>query len=460
VSRPDGVPATPRTVLVIGAGAREHALAWRLRRDPQVERVLEAPGNAGHADVAEICPDVAPHDHPAIVALARRERVDLVVVGPEAPLVGGLADRLVAAGIPTFGPSAAAAALEGSKALCRRIAARAHVPMAPGAVFDAVAPALAYAAALGGPVVIKADGLAAGKGVTVCPTLAEAETALQDALERRVFGAAGRRVVVERALVGREASVIAICDTTTALALPAARDHKRIGDGDRGPNTGGMGAYSPLPDLDDATVARIVAEFHLPTLTALAARGRPFRGALYAGLMLTAEGPRLLEYNVRFGDPEAQAILPRVTVPLAPLLLAAATDRLGAAAAALGIGGPLLPAGPGAAVAVVLAAAGYPGTPVTGDPIVGIDAARARGALVFEAGTARRDGSVVTAGGRVLTVVGQGTDLAAAATAAYAAAELVQFRGRQLRHDIGPAPGAPGAGTLAWPEPAAVETAS
>ncbi len=460
MSVPDGVPATPRTVLVIGSGAREHALGWRLRRDPGVERVLEAPGNAGHADVAEICPEVAAADHPAIVALARREHVDLVVVGPEAPLVGGLADRLVAAGIPTFGPSAAAAALEGSKALCRRIAARARVPMAPGAVFDAVAPALAYAAALGGPVVVKADGLAAGKGVTVCRTLAEAEMALQDALERRVFGEAGRRVIVERALVGREASVIAICDTTTALALPAARDHKRIGDGDRGPNTGGMGAYSPLPDLDDVTVAQIVSEFHIPTLAALAARGRPFRGALYAGLMLTAEGPRLLEYNVRFGDPEAQAILPRVTAPLAPLLLAAATDRLSAAAAALGIGDTLLPASPDAAVAVVLAAAGYPGKPVTGDPIAGIDAARARGALVFEAGTARRDGSVVTAGGRVLTVVGQGTDLAAAATAAYAAAELVQFRGRQLRRDIGPALGPPGVGALAWPEPAAVETAS
>ncbi len=427
----------PRTVLVVGGGAREHALSWRLRQDPGVERVLEAPGNAGHADVAEIHEDVAAHDHPAILALALREDADLVVVGPEAPLVAGLTDHLRAAGIPTFGPCAAAAALEGSKALGRRIASRAGVPMAPGAVFDAVTPALAYAAALGGPVVVKADGLAAGKGVTICASLDEAEVALQDAIERRVFGDAGRRVVVERALSGREASVIAICDTTTALALPAARDHKRIGEGDVGPNTGGMGAYSPVPDLDDATVSRIVAEFHVPTLAALAARGRPFRGALYAGLMLTAEGPQLLEYNVRFGDPEAQAILPRVAVPLATLLLAAATDRLAAAAEALGIAGLRLPSRPESTVAVVLAAEGYPGTPVTGDEIEGIETARATGALVFEAGTARRDGRALTAGGRVLTVVGRGSDLEAAASAAHRAAGAVRFRGQQVRGDIG-----------------------
>ncbi len=432
-----GDPLEPRTVLVVGGGAREHALSWRLRQDPGVERVLEVPGNAGHADVAEVRGDVAADDLPGIVALAHREAVDLVVVGPEAPLVAGLADRLQAAGIPAFGPCAAAAALEGSKALCRRLATRAGVPMAAGAVFDAVTPALAYAAALGGPVVVKADGLAAGKGVTVCASLDEAEAALQDAIERRVFGDAGRRVVVERALSGREASVIAICDTTTALALPAARDHKRIGEGDAGPNTGGMGAYSPIPDLDDAAVSRIVADFHIPTLAALAARGRPFRGALYAGLMLTADGPRLLEYNVRFGDPEAQAILPRVAAPLATLLLAAATDRLAAAAAALGIAGTLLPAHPESAVAVVLAAEGYPGTPATGDAIEGIEAARARGALVFEAGTARHLGRAITAGGRVLTVVGRGSDLGSAASAAHRAADAVRFRGRQMRGDIG-----------------------
>ena len=432
-----GLPLVPRSILVVGGGAREHALAWRLHADPGVERILEAPGNAGHGDVAQVFPDVDADENAALVALARQEGVDLVVVGPEAPLVSGLADRMRAAGIPTFGPCAAAAALEGSKALCRRIATRAGVPMAAGAVFDALAPALAYAASLDGPVAVKADGLAAGKGVTICGTLEDAETALRDVLERRVFGDAGRRVIVERVLEGREASVIAICDTTTALALPAARDHKRILAGDQGPNTGGMGAYSPVPDLDDAAVAQVVADFHVPTLAALAARGRPFRGALYAGLMLTDAGPRLLEYNVRFGDPEAQAILPRVAVPLAPLLLAAATDRLAEAAGALGIDGVLVPARPEATVAVVLAAEGYPGTPATGDAIEGIDAARAAGALVFEAGTACRDGRRVTAGGRVLTVVGRGRDVPDAAARAHAAADLVRFRGRQVRGDIG-----------------------
>jgi phosphoribosylamine---glycine ligase len=427
----------PATILVVGSGAREHAISWRLRQDDGVERVIEAPGNAGHADVADVRPEIPAGDIAAIVALARREAVDLVVVGPEAPLVAGLVDRLAAAGIPAFGPSAAAAALEGSKALCRRIAGRAGVPMARGARFDAVAPALAYAAALGGEVVVKADGLAAGKGVTVCATLEEAEDALRDAIEGRVFGDAGREVVVEQALIGPEASVIAICDTTTALALPAARDHKRIGEGDTGPNTGGMGAYSPLPDLDDDAVADIVGRFHVPTIAALAARGRPFRGALYAGLMLTDAGPRLLEYNVRFGDPEAQAILPRLAVPLAPLLLAAATDRLAAAADALGIAGPVLPAKPGATVGLVLATAGYPGPPVVGDPIDGIEAARASGALVFEGGTQRTGGMVVTAGGRVLTVVARGDNLAMAAGAAHVAAACVTFRGRQVRGDIG-----------------------
>lgn len=432
-------PPVPRTVLVIGSGAREHALAWRLRMDTGVERVIEAPGNAGHVDVANVRA-IRPDDHAAVVRLAREEAVDLVVVGPEAPLVGGLADDLRAAGIPVFGPEASAAAIEGSKALCRDIAADARIPMAVGAAFEALEPALAWATTLGAPCVVKADGLAAGKGVTVCATLEEAEEALRDALERGVFGAAGSRVVVERALEGPEASVIAICDTTTALALPAARDHKRIGEGDRGPNTGGMGAYAPLADLDGAAVEEIVATVHRPALAALAARGRPYRGALYAGLMLTPDGPRLLEFNARFGDPETQVMLPLLAVPLAPLLLAAAQDRLAAAAAALGIAGPLLPTRPGAAVGVVLAAEGYPAAPVTGDPIEGIEEARASGALVFEAGTARRDGRTVTAGGRVLTVVGRGRDLDAAADAAHAAADLVRFRGRQVRRDIGRAP--------------------
>jgi len=440
------VPATPGRILVIGSGGREHALAWRLAHDPGIEVVMVAPGNPGMHGVATVIPGFDATDPAAVVALARERRVELVVVGPEGPLVAGVADALRAAGIPVFGPDAAAARIEGSKAFCREVAGAAGVPMAEGAVFDAAAAALAYAARLGAPVVVKADGLAAGKGVTVCATLAEAEEAIRDALERRVFGAAGARIVVEVALRGAEASLIAICDATTALALPPARDHKRIGAGDRGPNTGGMGAFSPLPDLEEAASAALVERVHGPVLAELARRGTPFRGALYAGLMLTEEGPRLLEFNARFGDPEAQALLPRLSVPLARLLLAAATDRLAEAAAALGIGGPLLPAEPGATVAVVLAAPGYPARPEVGAPITGLEAVArmAPGALVFHAGVAAgRDGGLVTAGGRVLTVVGRGADLAEAAHEAHGAAELIDFPGLQRRRDVGrplPAP--------------------
>jgi len=436
----DHVPV-PGRVLVVGSGAREHALAWRLGLDPGIDRVLVAPGNAGHADVAEVHPEAGAEDAEALVRLVHRRAVDLVVVGPEAPLVAGIADRLADEGIPVFGPTAGAAALEGSKSFCRQVAAEAGISMAEGEVFDALGPAIAYAERLGAPLVVKADGLAAGKGVTVCATVAEAVSALEDAMERRVFGEAGARVVVERALRGPEASIIAICDATTALALAPARDHKRIFNGDRGPNTGGMGAYSPLPDLDAAACRDLVQRIHVPVLAAMAARGTPFRGALYAGLMLTAEGPRLLEFNVRFGDPEAQVVLPRLDVPLAPLLHAAATDRLAAAAAALGVENTVLPSTGDAAVGVVLATEGYPGASTPGDEIAGIDDARGGGALVFEAATTRRDdGAPVTKGGRVLTVVGRGRDLAAAAAAAYEAVAHVRFRGRQFRSDIGRTP--------------------
>jgi phosphoribosylamine--glycine ligase len=436
----DHVPV-PGRVLVVGSGAREHALAWRLGLDPGIDRVLVAPGNPGHADVAEVHAETGAEDAGALLRLVRQRAVDLVVVGPEAPLVAGIADRLADAGIPVFGPTAGAAALEGSKSFCRQVAAEAGVAMAGGEVFDALRPAVAYAERLGAPLVVKADGLAAGKGVTVCATVAEAVSALEDAMERRVFGEAGARVVVERALHGPEASLIAICDATTALALAPARDHKRIFDGDRGPNTGGMGAYSPLPDLDATACRDLVERIHRPVLDAMAARGTPFRGALYAGLMLTAEGPRLLEFNVRFGDPEAQVVLPRLDIPLAPLLHAAATDRLAAAAAALGVDDTLLPSTGDAAVGVVFAAEGYPGTSAAGDEITGIAEARGCGALVFEAGTTRRDdGATVTKGGRVLTIVGRGSDLAAAAAAAYEAGAHVRFRGRQFRGDIGRTP--------------------
>ncbi|MFN8621002.1 MAG: phosphoribosylamine--glycine ligase [Chloroflexota bacterium] len=435
-----------RRVLVVGGGGREHALAWRLATEDGIDAVLVAPGNPGMRDVATVLPAVPLTDAAAIVAVAREQAADLVVVGPEAPLVAGLADRLADAGIAVFGPSAAAARLEGSKAFCREIAEAAGVPMAQGRAFTDPGAAIGFAASLGGRVAVKADGLAAGKGVTVCTSVAAAEAAIREAMVEGVFGAAGRMVVVEEVLTGPEASVIAICDTTTCLALPAARDHKRIGEGDTGPNTGGMGAFSPLPDLGDAATAAVVARFHAPVVAELARRGTPFRGALFAGLMLTPDGPRLLEFNVRFGDPETEALLPRLAVPLGRLLAAAAEDRLAEEAEALGITGGLLPVRPGATTAVVLAAAGYPGAVRSGDPIEGVADARADGALVFAAGVAEAPadagapGALRTNGGRVLVVVGEGPDAAAAADAAYRAADRITFAGRQLRRDIGRAP--------------------
>ena len=403
-----------------------------------MERVLVGPGNPLMADVAEVHPELTADDVPAILALAQNEGVDLVVVGPEAPLVAGVADALAAAGPHAFGPSAAAARLEGSKAFARTVAAAAGVPMARGAAFTALEPALAFAATFPGGCVVKADGLAAGKGVTVCPDTGTAEEALRAALVEGRFGAAGRRVVVEELLEGAEASLICLCDATTALALPVARDHKRLVDGDEGPNTGGMGAYAPLADLEAELVAELVDRIHRPVLAEMARRGTPFRGALYAGLMLTPGGPRLLEFNVRFGDPEAQVILPLLAAPLAPLLAAAAVDRLAPAAAALGVDGPLLSVRPETAVGIVLAAEGYPERPRTGDAILGRAAARAAGGLVFGAGIAQAPGGhVVTAGGRVMTVVGRGTTLAAAAEAASEAADRIAFPGLVRRHDIG-----------------------
>lgn len=433
----------PRRILLVGGGGREHALAWRLAGEPGVEALVAVPGSDAIAAVegCRVERDARATDAAAVVAAARAAGVDLVVIGPEAPLAAGVADALAAAGFPVFGPVAAAARIESSKAFCREVAAAAGIPMARGGAFAALDPARVLAAELaagGDGVVIKADGLAAGKGVTVCDTAAEAEAALAAIFVAGDDPAGAPRVVVEERLRGAEASVIAICDERDALALPAARDHKRLGDGDAGPNTGGMGAYSPVPDVPDALVADVVARFHRPALAELARRGAPFQGALYAGLILTADrGPVLLEFNARFGDPETQAIVPRVAVPLAPLLLAAAEGRLRAAADALGIGGDLLPATTNAAVAIVLAGRDYPAAPAAGDRIAGLDAAAERGALVFHAGTRRRgDGGWETDGGRILAVVGQGADLAAARAAAEWAADAVAFAGAQRRRDI------------------------
>ncbi|MEP7378699.1 MAG: phosphoribosylamine--glycine ligase [Chloroflexota bacterium] len=417
-------------VLIVGSGAREHALAWRLASEDGTAGVLVAPGNPLMARVADVRPEVRVDDFDGIAGLCRAERVDLVVVGPEAPLVGGLADRLASESVACFGPSAAAAQLEGSKAFAREVCRAAGVPMATGRAFASARGALEYAAEIGLPHVVKADGLAGGKGVMICATLGEAERAIRSALDEGHFGAAGARVVIERFLTGREASVIAICDGTTALALPAARDHKQLREGNRGPNTGGMGAYSPLPDLDDARLAGVMRTIFEPVLAYMASRGTPFRGALFAGLMLTADGPRVLEFNARFGDPETQAILPRLSGPLAPLLLAAATGSLNGQAPPWSTDE--------STVALTLAADGYPAAPRTGDEIRGIDDALAAGALVFGAGVAQASqGALMTASGRVLTVVGRASDLSGAADAAYEAAARIDFAGKVVRRDIG-----------------------
>jgi phosphoribosylamine--glycine ligase len=428
----------PRVVLVIGSGAREHALAWHVAQDAGVERVLVAPGNPLMADTAEVIAKLDPADHQTVIELCRSEAVELVIVGPEGPLVAGLVDALGASGIACLGPSAAAAQLEGSKAFCREVAEAAGVPMSEGRAFEDAEAALAYARRLGDGLVVKADGLAAGKGVTVCDSVAQAEDAIGEAMLGRRFGAAGSRVILERRLDGPEASLIALCDGRDALLLPVARDHKRLLDGDEGPNTGGMGACSPLDDMDQAAAEKLLDAFHRPVLAEMARRGAPFRGFLYAGLMLTVDGPRLLELNVRLGDPEAQAILPRIEGPLSPLLAAAADGQLASAALAMGIEGRSVPTNPVSTVALTLAAYGYPGTPRSGDRISGIDAARDRGGLVFGAGVARDvAGRLVTDGGRVLTVVGCGSDPAEARGTAYQAADEVRFDGRQLRSDIG-----------------------
>jgi phosphoribosylamine---glycine ligase len=427
--------AVPRRILVLGGGGREHALAWRLAGEAGVEDVVCAPGSAGIAATPGVrSAAVDPLDAAAVVALARAERVDLVVVGPEAPLAAGVADALEAAGVPVFGPGAAAARLETSKAFCHDVAGAAGVRMARARAFAGgqLAEAAAYIRELeaaGAGAVLKADGLAAGKGVVVTDTAAQALDLLPSFLDGRA--GTGPALVVEERLAGLEASVIAVCDGRRAVALPAARDHKRLLDGDRGPNTGGMGAYSPLPDLPDDEVVRILETVHGSILAEMARRGAPFRGFLYAGLMLTPDGPALLETNVRCGDPETQVILPRLETALAPLLLAAALGSLPDDTP------PLLPASADAAVGIVLAAAGYPGEPRRGDAIAGLQDAAAAGALVFHAGTtAAGPGSYRTGGGRVLAVVGRGPDLRTARDAAEAAADRIGWEGVQRRRDI------------------------
>ena len=424
----------PTRILVVGAGGREHALAWKLAAEPGVNEVVVAPGSDAIAREPRVrVAAVDPLDPTEVVRVARERSVELAVIGPEAPLAAGVADALRAAGVPTVGPGAAAARIETSKAFCHEIAAAAGVAMARSAAFGPVTAAAALDWALAEAdrpgslgVVVKADGLAAGKGVAVCEGAHEAIAAIDEIVAR------GETFIVEERLSGPEASVIVLSDGRDGIiAFPAARDHKRLLDGDRGPNTGGMGAYTPLPDLSEDELDTIVDGIHRPILRELGRRGTPFGGFLYAGLMLTADGPRLLECNARLGDPEAQVLLQQLAVPLGPILMAAARGSLGSG------WGARLPSFPGSAVGVVLASAGYPALPAPSERIDGIDRAEALGATVFHAATRAVDGDWETAGGRVLTVVARGADLAAAAEAADRAAAEITWPGLQRRHDIG-----------------------
>lgn len=415
-------------VLVVGGGGREHAFAWGLARSPRVDDMIVAPGNAGIAGLARTEPGVAAEDVSGQVDLVERERPDLVVIGPEAPLVAGLTDRLRVRGIPVFGPTADAARLEGSKAFAKRVMLDGGIPTARAASFTEVDPARAYVDDLGGRAVVKADGLAAGKGVTVALDRAAADEALRQCLEDRAFGEAGATVVVEELLDGAEVSAFALVDGGTVVPLALAQDFKRVGDGDTGPNTGGMGAYSPLPFVDDELERTIWRDVVDRTVATLRARGIAYRGLLYAGLMLTDDGPRVLEYNCRFGDPETEVVIPRLACDLADLLEATATDHLSDVKVVTS---------DDAAVTVVLASGGYPGPYTTGRAIAGLDeAATVPGATVFHAGTAERDGRVVTAGGRVLAITGTAATIAEARAIAYEAAARISFEGKTLRHDV------------------------
>ncbi len=414
-------------VLVVGSGAREHALAWKLSRSEGVEELYVAPGNPGVSAVAT-CVPIGADATVELAEFAASLHVDLTVVGPELPLVLGIADEFARRELALVGPTRAGAELEGSKVFTKEFCLRHDIPTARAAVVRDRDQAAAAVKKLGVPVVFKADGLAAGKGVQVCRTRDEADAAIVRYFEERTFGAAGERVLVEECLEGEELSFMVLADGSAVLPLASARDYKRLGEGDRGPNTGGMGAVSPVP-TEAGLAAAILRTIVHPTVAGLAAEGRPYRGVLYAGVMVTRDGPKLLEFNCRLGDPEAQAVLPRLDGDLLPLLRATVSGELGAQRAAWKRE---------AAVCVVLAAGGYPGTPQRGEPIAGLgDALAQPGALVFHAGTAMSDGALVTAGGRVLSVVGRGATLAEAADVAHGAAAKVSFGGIQYRRDIG-----------------------
>jgi len=413
-------------VLVVGGGGREHAIVRALARSGQTPEVLCAPGNAGIAADAR-CLDIGAEEISELIGAVRDEGVGLVVVGPEAPLVAGLVNALEDEGIAAFGPTAAAAGIEGSKLFAKELMEKAGVPTASHTVLRSHEEAVEQIARASYPAVLKADGLAAGKGVIICATEAEAREAVEVFFTERRFGET--EVILEEFLEGEELSLLALCDGDNVVPLAPARDYKRIGNGDTGPNTGGMGSYSPVPGFDDSEIERLADVVHRPIVEAMANRGTPYRGVLYAGLMMTADGPRVLEYNCRFGDPETQAVLPRLRSDLLELCLASRVDG--------GLTGVRGEFDEDWAVTVVLASAGYPASSSTGDVIRGLEqASEMEGVEITHAGTARRDGEIITAGGRVLNVTGLGPSAADARQRAYDAAERISFMGRQMRTDI------------------------
>lgn len=410
-------------ILVIGSGGREHALYWKLSESPQTEQIYAIPGNPGMGASAAIALD----DHAAILRFVKEHEIGLVVVGPEVPLMNGLVDELEAAGIRAFGPRANAAEIEGSKSFAKDLMKKYGIPTARYEVFTAAEPARAYIRQEGAPIVVKADGLAAGKGVIVATTEQEALDAVDAIMEDHSFGDAGARVVIEEFMEGEEASLLAFTDGRTIRPMISAQDHKRAYDGDRGPNTGGMGTYAPAPVMTPEMTERAVEEILKPTIAAMAKEGRVYRGCLYLGLMVTADGPKVVEFNARFGDPETQVVLPLLDSDLVAIMCACADGTLADVP---------IRWKEGAAVCVVLASGGYPGHYEKGQEIHGLADAEAMGALVFHAGTAMKAGKLVTNGGRVLGVVGRGADISSAVDAAYAAATKISFKDAYYRKDI------------------------
>lgn len=413
-------------ILVVGGGGREHALIWKLAQSPRVDKLFCAPGNPGIAALAE-CVDIPVENIKALCGFAKEHEIDLTVVGPEKPLTDGIVDYFAAEGLKVFGPAQAAAQLEGSKTFAKELMKKYNVPTADFAVFSSAAEARAYVEKKGTGIVVKADGLAAGKGVVVAETVAEAVTAIDEIMKKRVFGDAGNQVVLEERLMGEEASLLAFTDGVTVIPMVAAQDHKRVGDGDTGPNTGGMGAYAPAPVVTTELLAQIQTSILQPIVDGMRHDGILYQGCLYAGLMITADGPKVIEFNARFGDPETQVVLPLLDVDLVPVLEACIDQTLSDCE---------IRWKDRAAVCVVLAAGGYPGEYRRGDVINGLAAAEAKDAVVFHAGTAHLDHHAVTNGGRVLGVTAVAEDIAGAVKKVYPAVEQIHFNGMHYRKDI------------------------